>query len=113
MRATSAVAAVVFAWMLGGCANQSVEACECAAPVLSVVALAGTTVEIVDGGCTGRCEGASGSACGQFLVSSSTARTCTVKATAAGGSVESLSVTFADRGCCGVQPDPLVWNVGE
>ncbi len=112
MRA-AVLAAVVFAWGLGACEDEGETYCKCAEPTLRVTAPPGTTVEIADGGCTGRCDRAAGSACEQLAVTLSFPGTCTVRATDAGGAVETLTVTFTAQGCCGVHPDRRTWNVGE
>lgn len=110
-------ASLLLAVVLGGCedagGDERVTYCDCAAPTLYVTAPPGTRVEIAEGGCTGRCESTAASACAQLAVTSSSPGTCTVRATDEEGAVETLTVTFVHRGCCGVQPDRRTWTVGE
>ena len=96
------------------CEERTGTFCECPAPAVYVYAPAGTTFEIAGGTCTGRCASGDVTSCGAFLVEAPGETTCTIRATRPGKvTQDSLFVTFGQRGCCGLLPDPLEWEVGS
>jgi len=114
-RLLRALLVVAFALAFNACEDgtEATTACSCAAPTLSVVVPEGTTLDVAEGGCTASCPGTASKDCTQVLVSSDTEQTCTLRATAKDGGVETSTVTFTDRGCCRLGPDRMEWRVGR